>query len=143
MEYRRFADTIIVRMNRGEELLEQLEKVALAENVKLAEVSTLGATDDFTVGVYDLAEKRYHANSFQGAFEIASLTGTITVMDGKYYAHIHMVAGDDKGRAFGGHLNRAVISCTCEMVIRVIEGRVERTRDEEIGINLLDFKKQC
>ena len=46
---------------------------------------------------------------------------------------------DDKGNGFGGHLIRANISVTCEMVIDIIDGVVERKMDDEIGINLLDF----
>ena len=31
--------------------------------------------------------------------------------------------GDDEGRVWGGHLNRAVISATCELVVTVLDGR--------------------
>ena len=139
MDYRRFGDRIVARFDKGEELLEQLKVIALKEDVKLAEVSALGAVDDFTVGVYRVAEKKYYANSFQGPFEIVSLTGTINTMNGEYYAHLHMSAGNDRGEVFGGHLNRAMISATCELVIHVIDGRVERRHDEEVGLNLFEF----
>jgi predicted DNA-binding protein with PD1-like motif len=99
----------------------------------------LGATNDFTVGVYNVDEKQYHANDFKGNFEIVSLTGTINTMDGEFYTHLHMSAGDEKGQVFGGHLNRAVVSAVCEMVITVIDGVVDRRFSEEIGLNLFRF----
>ncbi len=139
MEYKRFENTIIVRMDRGEDILEQLRIVSEKENVKLASVSALGATDKFTVGVFKPSEKKYYQNEFCGDFEILSLTGTVTQMNGEYYAHIHMSAGDDTGRVFGGHLNAAHISVTCEMVITVIDGTVERVFDEDVGINRMVF----
>lgn len=139
MDYRRFGDKIVARIDRGEEIHEQLERIALREGVRLAEVSALGAVDDFTVGVYKVAEKQYYANSFQGPFEIVSLTGTISTKDGAYYAHLHMSAGNEKGEVFGGHLNRARVSATCEMVISVIDGTVERRFDPEIGLNLFEM----
>ena len=139
MDYRRFGDTVLVRMDKGEEILEQMQKVAEQENIRLAEVSALGAINDFTVGVFKTDEKKYYSNHFEGAFEITSLTGTISTMDGKYYAHLHMSAGNDKGEVFGGHLNRAIISATCEMVIRVIDGSVDRAFDETVGLNLYRF----
>ena len=139
MDYRRFGDKIVARIDRGEEIHEQLEKIALQEGVRLAEVSALGAVDDFTVGVYKVAEKQYFANSFQGPFEIVSLTGTISTKDGAYYAHLHMSAGNEKGEVFGGHLNRARVSATCEMVISIIDGTVERRFDPEIGLNLFEM----
>lgn len=140
MQYKRFGDTIVARIDKGEEILEQLRLIAQRENVLLAEVSALGAVNDITVGVFNTAEKKYYANHFQGTFEIVSLTGTVSTMNGAYYAHIHMSAGDEKGMVFGGHLNRAVVSATCEMVIRVIDGQVDRAFDEGVGLNLLRFE---
>ena len=75
MEYRRFGDTLLVRIDRGEEILEQVKTVALKENIQLASVQALGALGSFTVGVYKVDEKKYYANSFEGSFEIVSLTG--------------------------------------------------------------------
>lgn len=139
MDYRRFGETLVVRMDRGEEILEQLKALAEKEHIALASVEALGAVNDFTVGVYNTAEKKYYSNHFEGAYEIVSLTGTVSAMDGQVYLHLHMSAGDEKGAVYGGHLNRAVISATCEMVVRVIDGTVERYHDPEIGLNLFKF----
>ncbi|MBQ4423959.1 MAG: DNA-binding protein [Clostridia bacterium] len=139
MEYRRFNDTLLVRIDRGEEIIESVRKVAERENVRLASVEALGATDDFTVGVYDAAAKRYDSKTFTGPHEIVSLTGTITEKDGAFYQHLHLSAGNGDCEVFGGHLNRAVVSVTCEMVIRVLDGAVDRSPDPETGVNLLRF----
>lgn len=139
MDYKRFDNTVVVRIDRGEEILEQLAAVAQKENIKLASVQALGATDSFTVGVYDTESKQYHSNEFNGAFEIVSLVGTVNTMNGEFYAHLHMSAGNEKGEVFGGHLNCARVSATCEIVITVINGTVDRFRDEKIGLNLFDF----
>lgn len=139
MDYKRFSNTIIARLDKGEEILEQLEVISKRENILLALVSALGATNDITVGVFRTGEKKYYANSFQGDMEIVSLTGTVSTMDGQYYAHLHMSAGDKDGKVFGGHLNRAVISATCEMVITVIDGSVDREFNETVGLNTFRF----
>ena len=97
MEYRKFGSSIVARMDRGEEILTQIKELAQKEHIRLASVTALGATNDFTVGVYNVDEKKYHANEFQGNFEIVSLTGTINTMDGAFYTHIHMSAGNDRG----------------------------------------------
>lgn len=138
MEYRRFKDTIIARIDKGEEILEQVKAIALKEQIRLAHVQALGAVNQFTVGVFKTQEKEYLANDFEGSYEIVSLTGTINTMDGAFYCHLHMSAGNDKGEVFGGHLNRAVVSATCEMVITLVDGTV-RAFDEEIGLNLFKF----
>ena len=139
MDYRTFNHTIVARIDKGEEILEKVKEIALKEKIKLANVNALGATNDFTVGVFKTDEKKYYSNEFQGNFEIVSLTGTINTMNGEPYIHIHMSAGNDKGEVYGGHLNKAVVSATCEMVINVIDGAVDRYFDEEIGLNLFKF----
>ena len=139
MEYRRFNNKIVMRIDKGEEILEKIKEVALKEKIKLANVSALGATNDFTVGVFKVDEKKYYSNTFSGNFEIVSLVGTINTMNDEFYTHIHLSAGNDKGEVFGGHLNRAIVSATCEMVIDIIDGKVDRYFDENIGLNLFKF----
>jgi len=139
MQYKRFDNTVFLRIDKGEEILEQLQAMAEQEHITLASVQALGAVNDFTVGVFNTAEKKYYSNHFTGTYEIVSLTGTVTTKDGAFYAHLHMSAGDDKGLVVGGHLNRAMVSATCEMVVTVIPGTVERTFNEDVGLNLFRF----
>ena len=139
MEYRKFNNTIVARIDKGEEILEKIKEIALNENIKLANINALGAVSEFTVGVFKTKEKEYYSNFFEGDFEIVSLTGTINTMNNKFYSHLHMSAGNDKGEVFGGHLNKAIVSATCEMVINIIDGTVDRYFDEEIGLNLFKF----
>ena len=139
MKYLRRGNDIIVRIDRGEEILEKMKEVALKENITLANVNALGAVDDFTVGVYNVDEQKYYSKTFKGAYEIVSLTGSINTMNGEYYSHIHMSAADSSGVTYGGHLNRAVVSATCEMFIRVIEGNLDRFKDPVTGLNLFDI----
>lgn len=139
MEYRRMNDTIIARIDKGEEILEQVKILALEENIKLASVQALGAIGDFTVGALQTKIKQYKANRFQGDFEIVSLTGTINTMNNEFYTHLHLSAGNEKGEVFGGHLNKAIVSATCEMVIQIIDGKVDRKFDRDTGLNLFEF----
>ena len=119
--------------------MSSLKNFCEKEKITLAEVKALGAIDDFNVGLFDVDEKKYHRNHFAFPAEIVSLWGTITTKDGEFYSHIHMSAGDKDGHVFGGHLNTARVSATCEMIVEVSEGTVERKFNEEVGLNLFEF----
>lgn len=145
MQFRRFGNTYFVRMDRGEEIMSSLMKLCVEEKITLGEIKALGAVDDFTVGLFDVAEKKFHANHFEFPAEIVSLWGTVTTKDGKPYLHVHMSAADKDGHVFGGHLNSARVSATCEMIVEDLsEGDstgyvVERKFSDEVGLNLFEF----
>ncbi len=139
MEYRRFDNDIVVRMDVGEEILETLKQVCLKENVKLASVSGIGACDHFVAGVYSIPEQKYYKNEFNGVFEITALVGNISTMNGEFYSHLHITCAGQDCKCLGGHLNEARISATCEMFIKVIDGSVDRVKNENTGINVFKF----
>jgi len=139
MEYKRFNNKIVLRIDRGEEVVEKLKEVALKENIKLASLSALGASDHFIAGVYSVPEQKYYQNEFNGDYEITNITGTINTMNGEFYSHMHITCADNKGVCYGGHLNQARISGTCEMVIDIIEGNVDRVKDGVTGLNIYKF----
>jgi uncharacterized protein len=140
MDYRKIDEThIIARLDKGEEIVETLKVIAQKEHVNLAMIQGLGAVCEIVVGVFDVMAKKYKANQFTGNFEIVSLTGTIDSMQGNYYSHFHISVGDELGHVFGGHLNRAVISATGEVIITLMKGETDRKYSETIGLNLLEF----
>ena len=139
MDYRKFGTTYVMRLDPGDEIVEKVLWLAAVENINLATVQGLGAVDNVTLGIYNPETKQYKANMFHTDFEIVSLTGTITTQNGRPYAHLHMAVGDCSGRCYGGHLNRAVVSATVEIVMNVIPGMVERKPDTKIGLNLMHF----
>lgn len=139
MQYQGFGDTYVVRLDPGEEVLEALSRMARETGARLAQVSGLGALGELEVCVFDPVEKVYYNNAFVQPMELLSLTGTITEMDGAPYLHLHAAAGDGQGHVWGGHLKRAVVSATAEILVRTLPGTVGRTYSEVIGLNLLDL----
>lgn len=139
MEYRKFGSKLMVRMDPGEEIMEQLKALCEREHIRLAEVKALGALKEFTLGLFDTDEKKYYSHDYAIPAEIGSLWGTVTTQDGQVYLHLHLCAGDKDNRVYGGHLSRAVVSATCEMVVDVMDGTVERQFSPEVGLNLFRF----
>lgn len=139
MEYKKFDDNYVLRLNRGEEVITSIKELCEKENIKLAEITGLGASDLVEIGVFNINTKEYKTKTFEGMFEITSLVGNVTRKDGEVYLHIHINFGDEQGNVKGGHLVKSKISATSEIIIRKIEGEVGRKLSNEIGLNLLEF----
>lgn len=141
MEYRKIGATYVLRMERGEEIIAGLRKLAADEKIGLAYLTGIGAADHVSMGLYDVGNQRYVSVSMDKPLEITSLVGNITEKDGDPYIHVHINLSDEEGKAFGGHLTKAVIGGTSEIFVQTLEGHVGRKLDDitGTGLNLLSF----
>ena len=136
MEYSRIGDTCVVRMDKGENIMETLKALCAKEDIRLARVDALGAVDRAEVCVYDVASKTFFKKKFDEPMEISNLCGTVTRREGDVYLHLHVTLCDRELRAHGGHAAELRVAATCEMTVTVIPGEVEREMNEEIGLNV-------
>ena len=139
MDYRKFADTYIVRIDRGEEIISSLTEMCRREDIRLASVEALGAVDHAVVCVYDVPTRTFFKKEFNEPMEISNLCGTVTRKDGQVYLHLHVTVCDRELNAHGGHATELRVSATCEMVVRVIPGEVGRCLDDQTGLNVFLF----
>lgn len=140
MEYRKFGDRYVVRIDRGEEIIASLTQVCKTEHIVLGSISGIGAADDVTLGVFNIEKFEYESSRFTGVFEIVSCLGSVSTKDGEPYLHLHMaVANTSSGEAHAGHLNRGLISLTGEFIIHSVDGTVEREYSNDVGLNLFKF----
>lgn len=139
MQYKQFGSIFMVRCDLGEDVIESLKKVCEKEHILLGRVEAIGATDQALLGVYDPEKKEYYPEKIDMFMEIVSLNGNITAMDGKPYIHLHAALADQHHVIHGGHVLEMRIGATCEMFITVLNGEVNRLRDEALGINLWSF----
>ncbi|MEG1633167.1 MAG: DNA-binding protein, partial [Oscillospiraceae bacterium] len=128
MEYRRFENKLVIRLDPGEEVCASLLELAERENIALASVSGIGASNDVTLGVFNTKTREYAKCRYSDCdYELASVTGNLSRQDGKPYLHLHAVIGNPVNNAcHGGHLNAAVISATSELIIDQIPGQTTR-----------------
>lgn len=139
MDFRRYGDTIVVRLDKGEEICQSLLTIAEREQIGAAVVSGIGAVSDLVVGLFDPEKKQFGENHFVGYYEVTALDGNLSQKDGKPYLHLHMSCADAGGHMIGGHLARATISLTGEIFIRVLDGSMSRRFDEKLGLNTVAF----
>jgi len=137
MTYKRFGNTYVVSIEKGEEIVASLRRFCEKENVKLGYITGIGASNKLVIGVFDTTEKVFRSTEITGEHEITSLAGNITTMKGEIYLHIHVTIVNSQFEAIGGHLNSAVVSGVCEVFVHKVEGEVDREFDQEVGLNVL------
>ena len=139
MEYKKVKNHIIVRLDVGEEIISSIMNILKNEKISFATVTGIGATNNFTVGTYDVTNQLYKKSNYKGVYEIVSLLGNTSTMNNEPYIHIHMSAADKNNNVIGGHLNEAYISATAEIVLNIIETNVDRIKDSNTGLNIFKF----
>jgi len=135
MQARREKNAWIVVLSRGEKVKETLDAWAKKADVQGGFVTAIGAVKDATLAYYDLKKKEYFTRTFQGDYELVSLSGNFSETG----LHAHAVIGSPEFETFGGHLVEATVSITCEAFIVPTEF-IRRKPDAESGLKhmLLD-----
>jgi predicted DNA-binding protein with PD1-like motif len=137
MKFIKFGSKWVISINIGEEVVETLKKFCEDNQIKLGTINGIGAVKGATIGFYDLETKKYYPKELKGDYEITSLSGNISTMDGEVYLHLHINLADSNYNTCGGHLNSAVIGGVGEIIIEEIDGEIERGFNKEVGLNLL------
>lgn len=139
MEYKRYGSKVLIRLDPGEEVVTGVAQVCEKEDIRLGVVSGIGAVNKAKVGLFAPDTKEYHSTILEKPYEITALVGNVSMMDGKFYQHLHITLGDIEYNAFGGHLNEAIVSATAEIWIDIVDGEVDREFSDTVGLNLLKF----
>jgi hypothetical protein len=139
MKYRRLKNKVIVRIDRGEEIIDVLKQICTKLDITLGTIMGLGATDKAIIGLYNTTTKQYQSTELRENLEIAPLYGNISTKDNEIYLHIHVNVCTKDHESFGGHLTSAIVSATFEGIIDIIDGKISREFDETLGLNLLDI----
>ncbi len=139
MKYKTIDNKVFVRFDPGEEVVEKLKELCGELDIKAGSLSAIGALGEATIGFFKPEIKQYQQKDLKGDFEIASMIGNISTMDEEVYLHLHITLGDENFNITGGHFDRGVVSATCEMVINVANGKINRVKGQKYNLNLFDF----
>ena len=135
------SEALIVRLQRGEELITCLSTLAKSHDIRGGFLQGLGGADSATLAIYRYdSDDEYHDKYFAGPLEITSLNGNISRDEqGETMLHIHAnISGPDMVVS-GGHVKEMIVAGTCEIFIDLRTGDLARAYDNETGLKLLSF----
>jgi predicted DNA-binding protein with PD1-like motif len=140
MEYYKSNNKIIVRIDKGEELISTLVDLCKKENLQAASLQGIGYTDEMKVRIYDNRKDEFLFQTLTGPMEITSLTGNIVMADNGIYPHIHIMAADENMLVHGGHLVSCRIAAVAEIILEMLPPSLKRGESDDLRLGTLRFE---
>lgn len=120
----------------GDEVIGALTDFARRENIRATRFSGIGAFASETLAYFDWETKKYCDIPIDEQVEVLVLAGDIAWTEKGPMAHAHVVLGQRDGSTCGGHLQRAIVRPTLEVML-MPAGALERRHDAESGLPLI------
>jgi predicted DNA-binding protein with PD1-like motif len=134
--------TFAVVLESGDEVCESLLAFAREHAIGGAGLSAIGAFCRVTLAYFDWERGEYLPIPVDEQVEVLSLTGDIAIGDnGKPRLHLHVAIGKRDGSAWGGHLLRAEVRPTLEVILTESPPRLRRRSDPATGLALIDLER--
>lgn len=122
----------------GDEVVAGLQQFAREHKPRSAHFTAIGAFRDAVVAYFDWQTKKYREIPVDEQVEVLMLAGDIAWKDGgEPVVHAHTVLGRSDGSTRGGHLRRAHVRPTLEVILEEYPEHLERKPDAETGLALI------
>lgn len=130
--------TYAIVLAAGDEVMSSLKQFAADAGFSAASITAIGAFRRAELGYFDWETKEYLPIAVDEQVEVASLIGDIaTGPDGKPALHIHTVLGKRDGSAVAGHLVKAEVRPTLEVILTESPEHLRKRHDPQSGLALI------
>ena len=129
--------TYAVILDSGEEVMQCIQSFAKQQNLKASQFSAIGAFSKATLGFFDFDIKDYRKNEVNEQVEVLNVAGDISLYNNEIKIHAHVVLGKKDSAACGGHLLKAIVHPTLEIILTESPSYLEREMDKDSQIPLI------
>jgi predicted DNA-binding protein with PD1-like motif len=130
--------TFAVILATGDEAMSCLQRFAQEQQLGGAQITAIGALERATLAYFDWEKKEYQPIEVNDQVEAASLLGDIAIgPDGKPSVHAHAVLAKRSGAAVAGHLQKAFVRPTLEIIVTESPKHLCKKKDAETGLALI------
>ena len=133
---------LFIRLFPNETLIDCLIDICKEKDIQTAVViSAIGQLKDITLG-YFKEKGNYCQESFKKTYELIHMSGNIILHHDTYIPHLHVMIGDEQKKVIGGHLFKAIVQVTNEIVLLRSTAPLKREMSELTGLNELIIPPQ-
>jgi len=131
--------TFVLICDTGDEVMQTLQSAAVSEHLQGSQFTAIGAFSRATVAYFDWTTRQYRPIEINEQVEVLSLVGDIAMENDKPKVHAHVVVGKSDATAHGGHLTKAIVRPTLEIVLTELPEHLRRRHDPASGLALIDL----
>jgi uncharacterized protein len=130
--------TYAVVLETGDEVMQGLQQFVERERITTAQLSAIGALSDAVLAYFDWERKDYREIPVREQVEVAAMNGDVALSpSGEPALHMHLVLGKRDGTALAGHLKRAHVRPTLEVIVTEQPAHLQKVHDPESGLALI------
>ena len=145
MDYRKYDDTVYIRMDKGDEIISSILNVCRKEQISSATFSGIGGCSEAQIQTFLPETGTFETETISGMLELVSLMGNVISDDQEEpYLHAHGMFSykdGDKHYVSAGHIKSISVLYTAEIELRPVKGGTIRKKfNEETGTGFWSFK---
>ena len=145
MDYRKYDDTVYIRMDKGDEIIESILDICRKERISSATFSGIGGCSEAQIQTFLPETGTFETETISGMLELVSLMGNVISDDQEEpYLHAHGLFSykdGDKHCVSAGHIRSIILLYTAEIELRPVKGGTIRKKfNEETGTGFWSFR---
>ena len=130
-------NTYAVIFETGDEVTAGLAAFAQQQRLSASHFTAIGGFQEVTLGYFDWDKKDYKRIPISEQVEVLSLIGDIALDQGEPKVHAHVIVGKSDGTAHGGHLLKAKVRPTLEVIVIESAGELRKSYDPLSKLDLI------
>ncbi len=130
-------NNFVLRFDKGDEVITGLAEFMKSQKVGACSFSGIGAASEVAIGFYNPFLKNFRQKPYAEELEIISLNGTGALKAGQPAIHAHGMFGRNDFSTLGGHVFKLVVSATCEISLKQLNGEMKREPNTEVNLDTL------
>jgi predicted DNA-binding protein with PD1-like motif len=127
----------VLRFDKDEEVIAGIASFMEAQSIKACTFTAIGAVSAVELGYFNTYLKAYRKKPYMEEFEVISLNGNGSLIDGKPTIHAHGLFGRNDFTSLGGHVFTCTVAVTCEVTLVKLSGEMKREKNTDFDLNLL------
>ena len=144
MDYRKYGDTVYIRLDKGDEIIGSILDICKKEEIGSAVFSGIGGCGEARIQTFLPEINSFETQTIHGMLELISLTGNVvTDEQGELDHHTHALFSFKDGERHSvaaGHIKSITVLYTAEIELRpVVGGIIHRKYDPETGTGFWNF----